>query len=91
MRRRVNNLDRTSQNSGNQTLDSIEDTRYLFSNNPMGHSISTSTMVTPWLDDNYKPLDLSTMVGAPHDILDKAIEKILVFQGKQSQSQHKII
>jgi len=82
-RRRVNNLDRTLQNSGNQTLDSIEDTRYLFSRNPM-HSISTSCMVTPLLDNNYKPLDLSTIVGASHDISDKTIEKLLVFQGNNA-------
>jgi len=38
-------------------------------------------MAAPWVDENYKPLDFTNIVGAPHDIPERAIDKLPIFQG----------
>lgn len=36
---------------------------------------------TPWLDENYKTLDFSNFAGAPYDIVERAIDRLPIFQG----------
>jgi len=38
-------------------------------------------MATIWLDDIYKPLEISQINEAPHEILENAIDNIPTFQG----------
>lgn len=72
----MNDSTRESHNSCTQILDFIEDKWYLCSNN-LGISISTSTMGTPWLDDNDKPLNVFIVVGAPHDNTRKGDDVVI--------------
>jgi hypothetical protein len=62
------------------TFEFIEDIRYLFSSIAMQSSIANN-MSTPWLNDNYKLLNLSIVCGSPHDIPDKGVYKLPIFQG----------
>jgi hypothetical protein len=57
----------------------VEDIRYLFESASVQ---STQVIMGDWLVELNRPFNFSNIQGYPHDILEKAIEKLPSFQGK---------